>query len=55
MAIQEAVTANIVASTTSVLQLVKAIGSMIGGAPMPSCECILTKLRFISSYDSSSK
>ncbi len=44
MARLEAVTATIVASTTSVLQLVKAIGSMIGGAQMPSCECILTKL-----------
>ncbi len=47
MARLEAVTATIVASTTSVLQLVKAIGSMVGGAHMPS-ECISTKLRFIS-------
>ncbi len=45
MARLEAVTANIVAS---VLQLVKANVSMVGGAHMRSGECILTKLRFIS-------
>ena len=45
------------ASSTSVLQLVRAIGSMVGagGAHTPSGECILKKLRFISSSDSSTK
>ena len=43
------------ASSTSVLQLVRAIGSMVGGAHMPSGEYILTKLWFISSNGSSTK
>ena len=53
MARHEAATANIVASSTSVLQLVKAIWCTVGGAYMPSGEGILTKWRFISSHDSS--
>ena len=40
MARHEVVTANIVASSTSVLQLVKVIGSRVGGTRMLSGECI---------------